>query len=59
MPEQMLTVSDLAELLKVEKQSVYWMNKTGRGPKRIRVGREVRYRRADVEAWLKRNEVPA
>ena len=27
----------------------------GRGPRFIKVGRAVRYRRSDVEAWLERN----
>lgn len=27
----------------------------GRGPRFVKVGRHVRYRRTDVEAWLERN----
>jgi excisionase family DNA binding protein len=27
----------------------------GRGPRFVKVGRHVRYRRADVESWLDRN----
>jgi excisionase family DNA binding protein len=27
----------------------------GRGPRFVKVGRHVRYRRSDVEAWLERN----
>ncbi|TKG67018.1 helix-turn-helix transcriptional regulator [Prauserella endophytica] len=57
MAERLLTVTDLAELLSVSKDTVYWLNKRGKGPKRVRVGREVRYRPADVEAWLKKNTV--
>ena len=42
----------LAEYLGIPLATVYQMNSRGNGPRRIRVGRHVRYRRADVDAWL-------
>jgi excisionase family DNA binding protein len=44
----------LAELLSVPLATVYRWNSTGTGPRRILVGKHVRYRRSDVEKWLER-----
>jgi predicted DNA-binding transcriptional regulator AlpA len=57
--DELLTVQDLADLLKVNKQAVYWMNHRGDGPKAIRINNRglLRYRRADVTAWLESREV--
>jgi predicted DNA-binding transcriptional regulator AlpA len=32
-------------------RTVYWWNQTGAGPPRMKLGRAVRYRLADVEQW--------
>jgi excisionase family DNA binding protein len=50
--EKLLSVDELAEKLGLSKETVYGFNKKGTGPKRIRIGRYVRYRPADVESWL-------
>lgn len=42
----------LAEYLGVPLSTVYQMNSKGTGPRRMRVGRHVRYRQRDVDAWL-------
>lgn len=47
-----LTPENLADELQVPLSTVYQWNHDGTGPKRVKVGRHVRYRRADVEAWL-------
>jgi excisionase family DNA binding protein len=47
-----LTVDELAEWFGVEKHVIYWMNQTGAAPPRYRIGRELRYRRSEVEQWL-------
>lgn len=52
MKERMYTPATLAEYLGVPIKTVYRWNYTGTGPKACRVGRHVRYRPADVEAWL-------
>lgn len=57
MAAQLLTLDQLADYLQVPARTVYAWNTKGVGPKRIRVGREVRYRASDVEAWLKQQEV--
>lgn len=50
-----LTTGELAERLGggLSPETVKRWRRTGDGPKFIRVGRHVRYRLADVEAWEK------
>lgn len=47
-----LTISELAALLKVSLASIYSLNHRGLGPAYIRVGKSVRYRRESVDQWL-------
>jgi len=49
--ERHLTAEDLAERLGVDVQSIYWLNATGEAPPRLKIGKRVRYRLADVLAW--------
>jgi predicted DNA-binding transcriptional regulator AlpA len=46
-----LSPAELAERYGVPIETVYGWNKTGRGPKYLRIGRHVRYRVADVLKW--------
>jgi len=48
----MLSPEDLAEYVGVPLTTVYKWNSEGTSPPRVRVGRHVRYRWADVERWL-------
>jgi len=50
--EQLLTIEQLADVLQIPKQTLYRWRSEGSGPRGMRVGRHVRYRRTDVEAWL-------
>lgn len=50
--EPLITLDDLTEELQVSRDTVYRWNYNGTGPTRIRVGRHVRYRRADVDKWI-------
>ncbi len=52
MGESLLTVRDLATYLGVPVATIYGHNSRGTGPRRVRVGKYVRYRKADVDAWL-------
>jgi predicted DNA-binding transcriptional regulator AlpA len=56
--ERHLSVEDLADRLGLPVRTIYWMNQTGTAPPRMRIGRVVRYRLADVIAWEKSREVP-
>lgn len=49
--EKHLSPEDLAEREGVPVETVYGWNKTGDAPPRMRMGRHVRYRLADVIAW--------
>lgn len=51
--EPMLTTSQLAAHLGVSPQAIYDLRHAGRGPRGLRVGRELRYRVSVVEAWLR------
>lgn len=51
-PDELLTVKELAAYLKTPEQSVYQMKHKGTGPRSVKVGRHLRFRRRDVEAWL-------
>ena len=46
-----LSPEDLAEREGVPLETVYGWNKTGDAPPRMKIGRHVRYRLADVIAW--------
>lgn len=51
MDEKYLTPEDLAERYGVPVKTVYAWNSEGTAPRRMRVGRHVRYKLADVIAW--------
>ena len=47
-----MTVEDLGEYLGVPVGTLYQWRVKGYGPRGARVGRFVRFRRVDVEAWV-------
>lgn len=51
-PPGLWTVEDAAAHLQVPVKTLYAWRSRGVGPRGIRVGRYVRYRPKDVEAWL-------
>lgn len=52
LPDPLWTQRQTAEYLgKVERTLERW-RRDGVGPRYLRVGRTIRYRRADVDAWL-------
>ena len=51
-PDRLLSVDELAEVTGVPVSSIRkWAGK-GHGPRRLRVGKYVRYRASDVREWL-------
>jgi len=56
-PERLLTAPELAALLGLQVQSLARWRCTREGPPYLKVGRAVRYRQADVDAWLARQTV--
>ena len=47
-----LTLAQLAAQLGVSVQTLYDLRSQGRGPRGFRVGRELRFRVGEVDAWL-------
>jgi excisionase family DNA binding protein len=56
--DTLMTVQDVAAYLGVPVATVYQWNSRGHGPTRYRLGKHVRYRRSDVEAWVDRQAAP-
>lgn len=54
--ESVLSISELAERLHVSVQTIYDLRSQGRGPRGFRIGRELRFRRSEIDAWLSRLE---
>ena len=54
--DPVVTMSQLASQLGVSVQTLYDLRSKGRGPRGFRVGRELRFRRSEVDAWLMRLE---
>ncbi len=52
--DQLLTVEELADYLVVPVATLYQWRYRREGPPGFRVGRYIRYRRTDVEAWIER-----
>jgi excisionase family DNA binding protein len=54
--ESVLSISELAARLGVPIQTIYDLRHHGRGPHGFRIGRELKFRTSEVEAWLRRLE---
>ncbi|MFS3129869.1 helix-turn-helix transcriptional regulator [Nocardioides sp. Bht2] len=54
--EKALTIQELAAELRVTPQTLYDLRSQGRGPSGFRVGRHLRFRRSEIDAWLARLE---
>jgi excisionase family DNA binding protein len=55
--DELLDPDGLAKYLGIPLNTVYQMNSRGTAPRRIRVGKHIRYRRTDVDAWLESRAV--
>lgn len=51
-PRDLMTIEEVAEYLRVPVASLRYWRSLGRGPKAARVGKHLRYRRAEVDRWL-------
>jgi excisionase family DNA binding protein len=50
--DHLLSVEELSDFLQVPEATLYQWRCKGTGPRGIKVGKYVRYRRTDVDAWL-------
>lgn len=57
-PQELLTLSELAEYLKVSTYTVRVWRKKGIGPTASLVNGRLRWRLADVDAWVEREAQP-
>ena len=54
-----LTTAELAERLRLPEATVKYWRVTGYGPRPMHIGKHVRYRETDIEAWEKSRLQPA
>jgi len=50
--QNLLTLDDLVELTGTPKSTLYSLFAEGKGPRRMKLGRALRFRPTDVDAWL-------
>lgn len=50
--EPLLSIEEVAAWLRVPKKTVYMWRTRGYGPRGMKVGKYLRYRREDVESWI-------
>lgn len=56
--DRLWTIGQVAAYLQVPVGTIYQWRHRGLGPVGLRVGRHVRFRSRDVEAWLERSAAP-
>lgn len=54
---KLLSIDDLSDVLGVPVNTLYQWRTKGYGPTGLRVGKYVRYRPGDVQAWVDRQAV--
>lgn len=54
-PDQMLTLAEVAEILRVEHVTLRTWRFKGIGPTSFKIGSLVRYMKSDLDAWMKAN----
>lgn len=52
MADKLMTAQELADYLGVPLGTLYQWRTKGAAPRAMKVGRHIRFRSADVEAWL-------
>ncbi|WP_197273002.1 helix-turn-helix transcriptional regulator [Microbacterium aurantiacum] len=52
-----VSLAELAAELKVSVQTIYVLRSKGRGPHGFRVGTQLRFRKAEIDAWVQRMEL--
>lgn len=52
MAEQLKTINDLARQLHVEVPTIYEWRRRRQGPPAIRLGKYLRWRQCDIDAWI-------
>lgn len=55
--DTLLTERLAADMLDIHRVTLAVWRQDGRGPKYVKLGRNVRYRRSDVEAYIRKNTI--
>lgn len=50
--EPLLTIDEVSAYMQTPKKTLYTWRSAGRGPRCMKFGGNLRYRRSDVDAWL-------
>ncbi len=50
--DELCTLVEVAQLLRIPSATLRYWRHLGTGPRSFRIGRHVRYYRADIDAWL-------
>jgi len=50
--QELLTAKDVAELLDIGRSTLYRLKSSGKVPRPVKIGGNVRWRRAEIEAWI-------
>jgi len=51
-PDPLLDVDEASAYLTIPVKTLYVYRVDGRGPRAIKIGRHLRYRRSDLDAWI-------
>jgi excisionase family DNA binding protein len=49
---RLMTIDQVAEYTQLPKNTLYKMRSEGQGPRAARLGKHLRYRKSDVDAWI-------
>jgi excisionase family DNA binding protein len=52
MPPKLRTAPEVADHLGIPLQTLYQWRTKGAGPRAVKVGRHLRFRQSDVDAWI-------
>jgi excisionase family DNA binding protein len=51
-PDRLMTIDEVAAYTQLSKNTLYKMRSQGHGPRAARLGKHLRYRRREVDAWI-------
>lgn len=57
-PDRLMSISEVAEVLGVPSATVYQWRHRGVGPRGVKVGRYLRFRREDLDLWIEARADP-
>lgn len=50
--QELMTLTELCEHLGISDSTAYYWRQIGKGPKGARIGKNLRYRRREVQLWV-------